>query len=199
MKKLLIVAVALAAMLSSPADAKSRHKHRHHRHVVTVQTYAVDPGCNIIFPCEGVAPSPRGVRFANRAKFGGPVLRYTPRPAPISSFGIPQPSFGYTVARPMRYIAGRLVCAINVNAALAERGIRGTGSALAHSFDHWGHRSVPAPGAVAVTDRRGGGHVAIVSRVEGGRVFAWNPGARGQGWYEVEYTYRHARYRMAGV
>lgn len=121
-------------------------------------------------------------------------------PKEISSFGVPVPDLAYSIARPARYIAGRLICAINVGAALAERGIKGTGSALAHSYDLWGVRvSRPVPGAVAVTDRRGGGHVAIVSRVEGSRVFVWNPSARGRGWQEVEYTNRRARYRVAGV
>ena len=111
----------------------------------------------------------------------------------------PMQSFGSRIARPMRYIGGRLICAVNVNAALAERGIRGTGSALAHSFDHWGIRVLsPIAGAVAVTDRRGGGHVALVSRVEGSRVFVWNPSPHGRGWQEMEYTNRHARYRVAG-
>jgi hypothetical protein len=114
----------------------------------------------------------------------------------ISSFGVPAPDVGYGIARPARYIAGRLICVVNVGAALVERGIKGTGSALAHSYDRWGVRvAQPVPGAVAVTDRRGGGHVAIVSRVEGSRVFVWNPSTRGRGWREVEYTNRHARYR----
>jgi hypothetical protein len=108
-------------------------------------------------------------------------------------------AFDDSIARPGRYIAGRLICAVNVGAALAERGIKGTGSALARSYDRWGVRvAQPVPGAVAVTDRRGGGHVAIVSRVEGARVFVWNPSTRGRGWREVEYTGRHARYRIAG-
>jgi hypothetical protein len=34
------------------------------------------------------------------------------------------------LARPVRYVAGPLICAINVGSALAERGIKGTGSAL---------------------------------------------------------------------
>jgi hypothetical protein len=33
-------------------------------------------------------------------------------------------------ARPARYIAGRLICAVNVGSALAQRGIKGTGSAV---------------------------------------------------------------------
>ena len=102
------------------------------------------------------------------------------------------------IARPIRYIAGRLICARNIGSALAENGIKGTGSALAHSYDLWGARtSTPIPGrTVAVTDRKGGGHVALVSRVEGSRLWVWNPGRRG--WSEMEYTNRRARYRVAG-
>jgi hypothetical protein len=101
------------------------------------------------------------------------------------------------LAAPSRYIGGRLVCAVNVNAALAERGIRGTGSALAKSFLHWGQPSAPVPGAVAVYNRggKGKGHVAIVSRVEGGTVYVLNPG-RG-GWREVAYPKRAIAYRVA--
>jgi hypothetical protein len=103
-----------------------------------------------------------------------------------------------SITRPVRYIAGRLVCAINVNAELARRGIRGTGSALAKSFLPWGRASGPVPGAVAIYDRRGGGHVAIVSRVVGGRVYVWNPSSRSGQWREVEYRRRAIAYRVAG-
>lgn len=196
------------------ADASPRHNRA---------TYLAHPDCNVLWPCEGVGPSVRGQRIAEGlGGFGGPQQVYSPRAkriahkarhvrsarriapkaqlaAPIYSYGAPSPSVAYSISRPARYIGGRLICAINVNAALAERGIRGTGSAVAHSFDHWGIRvASPVPGAVAVTDRRGGGHVALISRVEGSRVFAWNPSPRGQGWREVEYTHRHARYRVAG-
>lgn len=101
------------------------------------------------------------------------------------------------VIKPARYIAGRLVCAVNVNAELARRGIRGTGSALAKSFLHWGRPSRPVAGAVAVYGRRGGGHVAIVSRVVGGRVYVWNPSSRAHRWREVEYRRRAIAYRVA--
>jgi hypothetical protein len=74
------------------------------------------------------------------------------------------------IARPGRYVAGRLICAIDVGSALAECGIKGTGSALALSYLKWGQASGPVPGAVAVSSRRGGGHMAIVSRVEVGQV-----------------------------
>lgn len=159
-------------------------------------TAGLHPDCNVTMPC--VAPAAavnardrariaRAERFRN-VDFGSPMV--PPETARSWLNGLD---------RPARYIGGRLKCAVNVNAALAARGIRGTGSALAHSFDRWGVRSpVPVVGAVAVTDRRGGGHVAIVSRVHGGRVFVWNPSSRGRGWREVEYTNRRARYRVAG-
>ncbi|WP_299815050.1 CHAP domain-containing protein [Tardiphaga sp.] len=85
-----------------------------------------------------------------------------------------------------------------MNYALAERGIRGTGSALAKSFLGWGRASTPVPGAVAVSSRRGGGHVAIVSRVESGQVYVWNPSPRGRGWQEVAYRHRAISYRVPG-
>jgi hypothetical protein len=101
------------------------------------------------------------------------------------------------VSTPSRFIGGRLKCAINVNAALAAMGIQGTGSAMAKSFLNWGRPSGPVPGAVAVYDRkgRGKGHVAIVSRVEGGTVYVLNPG-RG-GWREVPYRKQAIAYRVA--
>ena len=106
---------------------------------------------------------------------------------------------GDVIGRPARYIAGRLICAVNVNAALAERGIRGTGSAMAKSFLRWGQSSAPVPGAVAVSSRgRRGGHVAIVSRVEGGRVYVWNPSSRGRGWQEVACRHRAIDFRIPG-
>ena len=106
-------------------------------------------------------------------------------------------SFG-ALGRPARAIYGHLVCALNVNAALAERGIKGTGSALAMSFMHWGHSAGgPVPGAVIVSHRRGGGHVAIVSRVVNGQVYAWNASER-SGWREIPYHKHVIDYRVPG-
>lgn len=122
--------------------------------------------------------------------FDAPLPRS--RPAP------PMGTFIRQYSRPKRFISGHLVCAINVNSALAERGIRGTRSALAKSFLHWGRSSKPVPGAVAVFTRgdpRGqSGHVAIVSRVKGSTVFVWNPGRKG--WKEVVYRKRAIAYRV---
>lgn len=107
--------------------------------------------------------------------------------------------FADAMSRPARYISGRLRCAVNVGAALAERGIKGTGSALALSYLRWGHSAGgPVPGAVIVSARRGGGHVAIVSRVENGVVYAWNASGGQRGWREIPYRHRILDYRVPG-
>jgi hypothetical protein len=99
----------------------------------------------------------------------------------------------------MRFIAGRLICATNVGAALAERGIKGTGSALALSYLKWGRSAGgPVPGAVIVSRRRGGGHVAIVSRVQNGVVYAWNATGGRKGWREIPYRMAVLDYRVPG-
>lgn len=99
---------------------------------------------------------------------------------------------------PARFIPGRLKCAENVNAALAARGIRGSGSAMAKSFLQWGRASGPVPGAVAVYHRgRPGaatGHVAIVAAVSGGIVRVWNPTPHG--WRLVPQHRRAIAYRV---
>ncbi len=129
------------------------------------------------------------------------VRRYVPLPKPRPknlAQGLVQEVAG-AFSRPSRFIGGRLICAINVNAALAERGIRGTGSAWAKSFLRWGYPSAPVPGAVAIWHRGRNpksGHVAIVARVERGRVFYWNPGRRG--WRLTAYRRHPITYRVAG-
>lgn len=187
-RALLVAALALVCVASN-AEARQRHK-----------TYAAHPDCNVLWPCEGVAPSPRGERIVKAmGGFGSAQKVYTPRKVVASAFGAPSPSIGYSIAKPARYIAGRLICAVNVNAALAERGIRGTGSAWAKSFLTWGRSAGgPVPGAVIVSSRKGGGHVAIVSRVENGVVFAWNASGGQSGWREIPYRHRVLDYRVPG-
>lgn len=209
MKRTIVFTTLILCVVASPSEARNRKR------IAT----GLDPMCNVTMPCEMpisglvVRALPRSVvretraaprrmvreRFAARTpgRMARPARRAV-EPSPVDMIGSGIASIGEAFSRPMRYIGGRLVCAVNVNAALAARGIRGTGSALAHSFDSWGHASGPRPGAVAVTDRRGGGHVAIVSRVEGGRVFVWNATGGRNGWHEIEYTNRHARYRVSG-
>ena len=76
-----------------------------------------------------------------------------------------------SVAR--RYIGGNptgrrsLWCARFMNMVLERAGHHGTGSDMASSFAHYGHRvSGPEVGAIAVMSRRGGGHVGVVSGLD---------------------------------
>jgi hypothetical protein len=67
--KIIAAAVVLAALaVSDPAAARHRG------------ALAAHPDCNVLWPCEGVAPSPRGLRTANRANFGSAVQVYSPEP-----------------------------------------------------------------------------------------------------------------------
>lgn len=202
--RLTAAAALLCALFAMPAEAKAR------RSAACVETGDImRPVCGMGVAVQA-AGNPREFFTTSDGRRVKSIKVTMKRERPVSlrrgaaaavglGYDAPVADVGYSLARPARYIAGRLICAINVGAALAERGIKGTGSALAHSYDRWGVRvAQPVPGAVAVTDRRGGGHVAIVSRVEGSRVFVWNPSTRGRGWREVEYTSRKARYLVAG-
>jgi uncharacterized protein (TIGR02594 family) len=78
------------------------------------------------------------------------------------------------VAEARRYLGGNptgrgsLWCARFMNMVLQHTGHRGTGSDLARSFASYGHRvSGPQVGAIAVMGRRGGGHVGVVSGIDG--------------------------------
>jgi hypothetical protein len=194
--KYLALASAVLCAFTVNAEARQRQKSGLHAE------------CNVTMPC--VAPyastrdqilTARGRYVARQVGFGGPVVRRAvraPKARRGASYRIPEArSGGYGIAKPVRFIAGRLVCAANVNAALAERGIRGTGSRLAMSFRNWGRSAGgPVPGAVILSARRGGGHVAIVSRIEGGIVYAWNATGGRRGWREIPYRKRVIDYRV---
>jgi len=61
-----------------------------------------------------------------------------------------------------------LWCGTFMNFVLQRTGHSGTGSDLARSFAALGHRvSGPQVGAIAVMSRRGGGHVGVVSGIDG--------------------------------
>lgn len=85
-------------------------------------------------------------------------------------------SFGSSglVAEARRYIGGNptsrrsLWCARFMNMVLQKSGYQGTGSDMASSFARYGQRvSGPQVGAIAVMSRRGGGHVGIITGVDG--------------------------------
>jgi uncharacterized protein (TIGR02594 family) len=78
------------------------------------------------------------------------------------------------VSEARRYLGGNptgrasLWCARFMNLVLARTGHRGTGSDMASSFASYGHRvSGPEVGAIAVMGRRGGGHVGIITGIDG--------------------------------
>lgn len=191
--KIVILAVLALVALAPSVEARPRQKAGLH------------PECNVTMPCEAAYASTRdqvltarGRYVASQVGFGAPVVRRAvraPKARHVAFYKVS--SSGYAIGQPARYIPGRLICAVNVNAALAERGIKGTGSALAMSFRHWGRSAGgPVPGAVILSARRGGGHVAIVSRVEGGIVYAWNASGRQRGWREIKYRKRVIDYRV---
>lgn len=207
------LAALCVAFFSVNAEARQRHKTTLH------------PRCNIDWPCAPVTASTpdqdrvaRGRYIARQMGFGSAIERPVRKPRvakvdykhvirtkPVRKVGpvrtvAPEPSAGYSIARPSRYIPGRLICAVNVGVALAERGIQGTGSALARSYLRWGRSAGgPVPGAVIVSPRgRRGGHVAIVSRVENGVVYAWNATGGQSGWREIPYRHHVIDYRVPG-
>ena len=62
-------AAVILIFLMSGAEARQHHK-----------TFAADPGCNVIFPCEGVGPSPRGEVVVRAMRgFGSARKVYSPR------------------------------------------------------------------------------------------------------------------------
>ncbi len=78
------------------------------------------------------------------------------------------------VSEARRYLGGNptgrasLWCARFMNMVLARTGHRGTGSDMASSFASYGHRVAgPEVGAIAVMGRRGGGHVGIITGIDG--------------------------------
>ena len=188
MLKSLALASALLCALTINADARQRHRAT----PVCVEAGTVmRPSCNGNDFLAGV----KSIKVTmHRERHSA-----NPRPRQARQTVSYEGTSFYSVVRPARYIAGRLICAVNVGVALAERGIKGTGSALALSYLHWGQSAGgPVPGAVIVSARRGGGHVAIVSRVENGVVYAWNATGGQRGWREIPYRHPVIDYRVPG-
>jgi hypothetical protein len=77
-----LLAACLGALVflfvSTTADARQRHR-----------VIVADPGCNVIFPCEGVTSSARGEMIARAVGFGAAQKVYRPRASapPISGPG----------------------------------------------------------------------------------------------------------------
>ena len=143
--------------------AKRHYAHTRHRHIARESRWE-----------RGVAQMQAGgLADANaNANFVDPNSTLTP------TGGVAGPvSFGSTgvVAEARRYLGGNptgrgsLWCARFMNMVLEHSGYKGTGSDMANSFASYGQRiSGPQVGAIAVMGRgRGGGHVGIITGVDG--------------------------------
>lgn len=64
------IIIAAAILLACSISAEARQRHR---------PIIAHPDCNVLWPCEGVAPSPRGERIAKQMGFGAAQKIYTPR------------------------------------------------------------------------------------------------------------------------
>lgn len=156
----LLLAALCVVLFSVNADARQRHR-----------VIIADPGCNVIFPCDGVAPSARGEMIAKAVGFGGAQKIYRPRVSqgPRSALS---PSFGFAssslVMQARSYIGtnptgwrslwcGRFMAMIAPNAAakLRNPNMAKDWLALQHTAGNVGD--------IAVMGRRGGGHVGVVS------------------------------------
>lgn len=117
-------------------------------------------------------------RHASRQK-PSKIARVVKRPRAGVQVATADASGGYgvgsgLVAEARRYLGGNptgrssLWCADFMNLVLERTGLKGTGSRLARSFEHYGRRvSGPVVGAIAVMTRgRRGGHVGVVSGVD---------------------------------
>jgi hypothetical protein len=140
----------------------------------------------------------KAVRASRKAKAKAKAKRSRRAPAPPLTLAR---GFRREVAQAFgqpAFVRGRLICAVNVGRALQARGIKGTGSALAKSYLHWGRPSGPTPGAVAVFSRGRGGHVAIVQSVRAdGTVIYLNPSSSRQAWTIGPYRRRPIAFRVA--
>lgn len=161
-----IAIIAMLALVCAVSNAEARQHHR-----LAHQIYS--PECNVSMPCEGAGNPIVSQREQKRLARGQELYNAMP-------FGTVAPRAGAASA----FIRGRMICARNVNAELAARGIRGTGTAWAKDFLTWGHRGSGQVGDVAVFNRgRRGGHVAIVVGFgrNGERLYL-NPSSRRQAW-----------------
>lgn len=190
MIRTILVAVALLCALAPTAEAR--------------RAPATHPDCNRLWPCDFGSNFLAGMDTitVRMTREGTTRKAYKNRHSAhfqaVESITPYNTNWASAVSMPSRYIAGRLVCAINVGQALAERGIRGTGSALAKSYLGWGRPSGPEPGAVAVFNRGRGGHVAFVHHVEpDGTVHYLNPSSRRHAWQVGPYNRRPIAFRMA--
>ena len=187
------VTVAVAA---TPASARSHHSsgrharayhaghhgrryaHLHYRRIArparwdrgVAQMQArgfADSNASLVPNTGGVMPASG---FANTNGFANNNASLMPNASTAAPTGFGSSNI---VAEARRYLGGNptsrgsLWCARFMNLVLQHSGYRGTGSDMASSFAHYGHRiSGPQVGAIAVMARRGGGHVGIITGID---------------------------------
>jgi uncharacterized protein (TIGR02594 family) len=180
----LLVALALClasvAISSSPAFARSHHgvhRYAHARHVVhhvrrhyamrIKRHYALRRYRHVIRTAQVTheLAVTRLRRFANTHRNLAPYTTSAAAPMSGSSSSLVMEARHYLGGNPTG--RGSLWCARFMNLVLQRTGHRGTGSDMANSFAHYGHRvSGPQVGAIAVMGRRGGGHVGTITGVD---------------------------------
>ncbi len=179
----LLVALALcvtSVAISSPAFARSHHGGYHHAHARYAmhhvsrhyamhvrRHYALRGYRHVIH----VARVPRELAVTRLRRFAyahtnlAPYTSAGASPMSGSSSSLVMEARHYLGGNPTG--RGSLWCARFMNMVLQRTGHRGTGSDMASSFAHYGHRvSGPQVGAIAVMERRGGGHVGIITGVD---------------------------------
>src|SRR5436190_15642184 len=168
-----ILAVCSAAIVSltSPAWARSHHGARHHARSHYLHHFAErhrgyrHSGKNLA----RTAPPYDGMESTSAQRFANANASIVPQNFTSAAVGSSN-----VVAEARRYLGGNptgrssLWCARFMNMVLQRTGLKGTGSDMARSFASYGHRiSGPQVGAIAVMGRRGGGHVGVVSGIDG--------------------------------
>jgi uncharacterized protein (TIGR02594 family) len=164
---------AAVAVSSSPASARSHHSIKRYAHG-RYGGHIARGHFHHFRSLARVFRSDRGVARLNSRGFEKTRGSLVSRSA-ASGLATSRGLGGSTIINEARrYLGGNptsrsnLWCARFMNLVLKRTGHRGTGSDLAASFAHYGHRvSGPRVGAIAVMSRRGGGHVGIITGVGG--------------------------------
>lgn len=148
----LILAALCVVLFSSNAEARQRHR-----------PIVAHPDCNIVFPCIGVSPSPRGEMIARKVGFGTAQNVYSPKPVRSP----PRPAIisgrGQIVSHPPG-CPSRAFCGCGAAVRVFGAPIRSLWLAA-----NWLRfpRTAPAPGMVAA--RRG--HVFVLEAHIGGNIW----------------------------
>lgn len=104
--KTAILAALVLVCATLNADARPRK----------VISYEADQNCNILWPCEGVGPTARGLQIERAMPFGKAIQRYTPRVSEVVGgrpAGCPHRFCGCGASL---YLFGRIIPSLNLAA-----------------------------------------------------------------------------------